>query len=71
MWSRIKRTLLRQFSHDVPHGLAACEIWLQSRRMFTRQMGAVRRILFARRPEDFDRLSSLTMKRAGEVREIE
>jgi hypothetical protein len=25
MWSRIKRTLLRQFSHDVPHGLAACE----------------------------------------------
>ena len=25
MWSRIKATLLRQFIHDVPHELAACE----------------------------------------------
>ena len=72
MWSRIKATLLRQFIHDLPHELAACEFGCNvgecSQGKWER---CERRTLFARRLEEFDRLSSLTTKRAGEVREIE
>jgi hypothetical protein len=61
MWSRIKTTLLRQFIHDVPHELAACEFGCKvgecSQGKWAR---CERRTLFARRLEEFDRLSSLT-----------
>jgi len=68
MWSRIKATLLRQFIHDVPHELAACEFGCKlGKCSHDKWERCERRIRSARRLEEYDQSSSVKTRIISEM----